>query len=49
MVASFCSLYESSIFGAKAVNGMDTCHICLQSVLAIVPLLGGREESLVLW
>lgn len=36
-----CRLCESSIFGAWAVSGVDAWHTFRQSVLAIIPLLGG--------
>ena len=36
-----CSLCESNIFGAKAVFGMDACHVFPQGVLALLPLIGG--------
>ena len=38
---SLCSLCESNIFGARAVFSMDACHVFLQCVLAIFPLVGG--------
>ena len=38
---SLCSLHESSIFGARAVFGLDACYIFPQGVLAIIPLIGG--------
>lgn len=41
-----CRVCESSIFGAKAVFGMDTCYILPQSVLTLFPLMG---VFLVLW
>ena len=46
MGAFLCSLHESNIFGARAVFGMDACHIFPQGVLTIIPLIGG---VLVLW
>lgn len=39
--ASLCKLCESSIFGARAVFGMDASLVFLQGVLAVVPLIGG--------
>lgn len=34
-------LYESKIFGERAVFGMDACHVSPQGVLAPVLLTGG--------
>ena len=34
-------LYVSSIFGVRTGFGMDDSHIFPQSVLAIIPLIGG--------
>ena len=36
-----CTLWESSIFGVRAGFGMDVSHVFPQSVLAVIPLLGG--------
>lgn len=38
---SLCSLFASDIFGVRAVFGMDACCIFPQSMLAIVPSIGG--------
>lgn len=36
---SLCSLYESSVFGERALFGMNASHVFPQSVLAIIPLV----------
>ena len=36
-----CRLCVSSIFGVRAGFGMDVSHVFPQSVLAVIPLLGG--------
>lgn len=38
--ASLCRLCECNIFDKWAVFGMDAYHIFLQSMVAIVPLIG---------
>ena len=39
VAAYLCRLYESNIFGARAVLGMDASHIFPQSVLVVIPLI----------
>ena len=39
-------LCESNIFGARAVFGIDASHVFPQSVLSVIPLIGG---VMVLW
>ena len=41
-----CRLCKSSIFGARAIFGMDASHFFPQHVLAIIPLIRG---VMVLW
>ena len=36
---SLCSLYESSVFGERALFGMNASLVFPQSVLVIIPLL----------
>lgn len=38
--ASFCSLCESTVFGLRAVFGMDDCCVFPQCALAVIPLIG---------
>ena len=33
------SLHESNIFGVRALFSMDACHVFLQCVLAVIPLI----------
>ena len=37
----------SNIFGAGAISGINACHIFPQSVLGIIPLIGGVTDILV--
>ena len=42
MGESFCAdCCDSNIFGAWAVSGVHACHTFPQSLLAIIPLIGG--------
>ena len=36
-----CSLWESNIFGVRAIFSTDACHVFPQCVLALIPLTGG--------
>ena len=38
---SLCSLCGFNIFDVRAVFCMDACHVFLQCVLAVIPLIGG--------
>ena len=40
VVTTLCRLYDSKIFGERAVFGMDAYHIFPQGRLALVPLIG---------
>lgn len=39
--ASLCSLHECDVFGARADFSVHACHVLLQCVLFIIPVIGG--------
>lgn len=43
-----CRLCESSIFGTRVVFGMDASCVFPVNVLAIVPLIGGMFDGMVI-
>lgn len=43
-----CSLHEFNIFGVRAICSMDTCHLFPQCMLAIIPLIGGATDAVVI-
>ena len=47
-VASLCSLCGFNSFGKRKVFSMDVCHLFPQCLLAIIPLLGGVTDVVVI-
>ena len=43
-----CGLHEFNIFGVRAICSMDTCHLFPQCMLAIIPLIGGATDAVVI-
>lgn len=42
MGTPLCSLPEFNIFGARAVLGMDACHVSSEGMLTLVSLIGSE-------